>query len=496
MMAQTSRVVSRQWMGRMAVLAAVVGVAMLLVNCNGNVRLELTSNPPTGSARVSISDPPKCRFPNGEFRHVYVTIRSVQAHVSTLATESSAGWQELATQLVQQPIQVDLLALPTNGCTLATLGSNPALPTGDYQQIRLLLVSNNPGLNDPRPASNACGSAGFNCVVLSDNSIHPLDLSSQANTGLKVPPGQVLGGPIRVTEGSAVDLNIDVNTCASIVPLPGNRFRLRPTLTAGQVGTTPSTAISGQVVDQGTMQAISGGTVLVALEQADSTGTDRIIMETAASTGGNFSFCPVPPGMYDLVAVGTGSGNRAYNATVLLNVMPGTGVGKIPLVAEGGATPAGPATIQGTVTASSGTAPSTTGASVDVGMSAFQTITLPGGSTTRNITIPLQADSTLSVATAAGMSCPTGTNCANHKLVVPASNPSVGVFSASGTTFSTPATGDVLFKVEGRATAPMTSTPICTPAVQLTDKDSADMPLKVTGGATTTAKRLDFTGCT
>ena len=477
-------------------IASVAALAGALISCGGETTIQGMFNPPTGTIRVSVSDPPKCRVPNGMFKNVYVSIRSVQAHVSSSAGDSTAGWQELAPQLAQQPIQVDLLALPSNGCTLATLGSNPSLPVGDYQQIRLILVANNAGASDPKPATNACGNQGFNCVVLSDDSIHQLDLSSQANTGLKIPPGQVMGGPIRVTSGSNVDLNIDFNTCASIVPLPNSRFRLRPTLTAGQVSTTPSTAVSGQVVDSATMQPIADGKVLVALEQADSSSVDRIIMEAMADSNGNFSFCPVPTGMYDLVAVGTGQKNTAYNAAVLLGVSQGSSAGKIPLIAETGATPAGPATIQGTVTAASGTPPMTTGASVDVALSALQTITIPGGATTRDITIPLQGASTMTVATAAAMTCPANTNCADYKLVVPASNPSIGVFSSSGTSYSMPIAGDVLFKVEGRASVPMSGgTTTCSPATLVTDKDSADMPLKVTGGMTSTAKRLDFTGC-
>lgn len=482
------------WSPFVAALAIVVSAA-LLVNCGGETSVAVNSNPPTGSVSVTVSDPPKCRFPAGEFKHVYVSIRSIQAHVNSTASDGASGWQELAMGLAQQPIQVDLLGLPSNGCTLASLGSNASLPVGDYQQIRLILVANNAGANDPKPALNACGNQGFNCVVLSDDSVHQLDLSSQANTGLKIPPGQVVGGPIRVTSGSNIDLNIDFNTCASIVSLPGNRFRLRPTLTAGQVSTTASSAVGGQVVDSATMQPIAGASVLVALEQPDSTGVDRIIMEAMTDSNGNFSFCPVPMGMFDVVAVGTDGSNRSFGPTVLLNVSTGASLGKIPLVAESGMTPLGPATIQGTVTASSGTAPNTMGASADVALSALQSITIPGGMTPRDVTIPLQGMSNMVVATMSGMACPMGTNCANYSLIVPANNPSVGAFASGGTMFSLPAAGDVLFKVEGRASAPMTSTTTCSPSTVITDKDAADMPLKVTGGMTAMAKRLDFTGC-
>ena len=468
-----------------------LATAITLTNC-GNTSVQFQSNPPVGSVRVSISDPPSCRVPAGDFKHIYVTVRSVQAHLNPTATDASPGWQELAPQLANAPVQVDLLSVPQNTCVLTQLGSNSSLPAGDYQQIRLVLVPNNPAASQPVPAQNACGGVTFNCAVLKDDSVKDLQLSSQANTGLKIPPGQILGGPIHVGEGQNVDINIDFNICSSLVLQGNGQLRLKPTLTAGQVSTN-TTGISGRILDAAAMQPIAGGKVLVALEQLDNTGVDRVVMQTAADSSGNFNFCPLPSGMYDVIAVAIDGGGTAYNATALLNVPSGTAVGAIPLIAEtGSAPPAGPGTIEGTVTAASGAA----GASVDVVLHPLQAIQLPDA-TTRKLTIPAEGDSVSNVTTVSGGTCPAGTDCAQYTLIVPASNPQFGVFSASGTAFSTPATGDVLYSLEAFAFAPMSGgTPICSPARLATDKDSADQPLKVTGGTTTTAKQLDFTGCT
>ena len=153
-----------------------------------------------GTINVSLSDPPSCMPPNGQFTHVYITVRSVQAHIDPNATDSSSGWQELAPQLASQPTQIDLFSKPQTTCVLAQLGS-ASLPVGSYQQIRLLLVSNSPAAGHSLPANNACAGNGYNCVVLGDTSIHELQLSSQANTGLKIPPGQIVGGPIDCGSG-------------------------------------------------------------------------------------------------------------------------------------------------------------------------------------------------------------------------------------------------------------------------------------------------------
>ncbi|PYU24893.1 MAG: hypothetical protein DMG30_07435 [Acidobacteria bacterium] len=147
-----------------------VALSVSLVSCGGHVAIEG-------------SDPPSCAFPNGSFDHVYVTIRSVQANLSASASDNSPGWQELTPQLHSRPKQFDLFSLASSACLLATLG-NTALPAGTYQQIRLLLVPHS-GAMGPLPATNACAGQGFNCVVLHDGSVHELQLSSQANTGLK-----------------------------------------------------------------------------------------------------------------------------------------------------------------------------------------------------------------------------------------------------------------------------------------------------------------------
>src|SRR5487761_452925 len=231
----------------LAGLAGFVTLAVSLVSC-GNMASQ--GGPGIGSMTVNLSDPPSCAFPNGNFEHVYVTIRSVQANLSASADDNAPGWQELAPQLNSAPKQIDLFSLGGNACLLVTLGSNTALPAGTYQQIRLLLVANS-GATGPLPPANACAGQGFNCVVLHDSSVHELQLSSQANTGLKIPPGQIVGGPISVGAGKDVDLNIDFNACASIIEQGNGPFRLKPTLTAGQVS-THTAGISGQVVDQAT----------------------------------------------------------------------------------------------------------------------------------------------------------------------------------------------------------------------------------------------------
>jgi Domain of unknown function (DUF4382) len=477
----------------LAVLAVLVVVALTLVTC-GKTTVTGQVNNGMATVNVSLSDPPSCMPPAGNFKSVFITIRSVQAHISATADDNSPGWVELVPKLNTQPVQVDLLNLPANGaCLLKQLGSNSSLPAGEYQQIRLLLVANHSS-STTVPSTNACSTLGnvFNCVV-NTNSTSELLLSSQANTGLKIPPGQVVGGPIHVGDGQTVDINIDFNACASIIKEGNGSFRLKPTLTAGVVSTN-TTGIKGQVVDSVTSQPIAGATV--ALEKADLSGTDRIFMQALTDSNGRFSFCPLPMGaVFDVVVDVLAASGTAYNATVVVNVPGGTDVGTLPLVAEIG-TAKGPGTIQGLVTALNGT----TGANIDVATSALQAVSLSGG-TSRPVTIPLLQGSTSNIAVESATPCtamgsPKGAFCAQYSLVVPASNPEVGSFAAGKITFTAPASGPVLYTVEADAEKPMSGgTAICAPSSLTTNLDTNGMPLKVTAGTTTTAKEVDFTGC-
>jgi len=480
---------------------SLLAVAGIIASCGGGSSNMTSPSSGMGTVNVSLSDPPSCMPPNGQFVHVYITVRSVQANISSTAGDGDSGWQELAPQLANAPMQIDLFSAAQTTCVLAQLGSN-SLPAGSYQQIRLLLLSNSPAASDATPSTNACAGHGFNCVVLGDGTIHELRLSSQANTGLKIPPGQIVGGPLKVTAGQSVDLNIDFNACISIVREGNGQFRLKPTLTAAQVSANNS-GIGGQVVDSVTKAPIHGS-VQVAIEQQDAKGVDRIMMQAVADNNGNFRFCPLPTGTFDIVIVAIGPANLPYNATAVLNVPNGTNLGAIPLIAETGAT--APAQLQGVVTATSGTA----AVSIDASLSALETVS-SGGANTRQITIPLQTipatnatpevDSTglISVdsSTNCPMTAPKNTNCATYTLVVPASNPSVGLFSASGFSYSTPAAGDVLFTVDAQAAKPMSGgVPDCMPSDQMTSNDATAMPLKVMPAATTNVAEIDFTGCT
>jgi hypothetical protein len=465
-----------------AIVASIASVALLLqAGCGSSSADANTNNNQSGSdqmamVNLSVSDPPTCRgSSNGPFLHVYVTITDVQINASSTAGDNDAGWIDLTPTLKQAPKQVDLLATASNQCFLANLAST-ALPAGTYQQIRIILAD-----NSAPPASNRCNTrpASANCVVLAaDGNPYELNLSSESKTGIKIPPGQIAGGQFTIAQGQNKDLNIDFDACASIITQGNGKFRLKPVLHAGEVSLN-SSAISGKLVDAATGQVIPGEQAIVALEQPTG-GVDRVIMQTTPDATGNFAFCPVPLGTYDIVAVAVSGSGVSYAATITTSVAPGDALGNVPMNAV-----TGPNTGQGSIIGLVTTAAADGPTSADIVVSALQTVS------NVQFTIPAASLSTTVVLTTVpAASCPSGTDCVNYTLQLPGVNPTVGIFDPNGTNYAIGAVGPAQYVVQGYAFVPGSAgLADCSPTVLNTSE------LTVTPGNTTNAPALNFTGC-
>jgi hypothetical protein len=463
----------------LGIFALLVLSTFVLVRCGST-----SSSAGVGSANVTMSDPPS----GSQFSHVWVTVDGVSASVNS---SGDTGWQTLVSGLsstgATNAVQLDLLNLPANGqCLLAQLGSTSSLPVGDYQQIRLQLVPNNATnvtLLSPSGESttNQCANVnGWNCAMPTGGSLTILNLSSQAQTGLKIPPGQIMGGPIHVGDGQSVDINIDFNAGRSIVMQGNGQYRLDPVLVAYQVSQN-LTGISGQVVQgsivsnavQMTTTGIPGANV--ALEMAPTTPIDGSINVdtignylTGSDQNGNFDFCPLPPGPFDVVvsagAGGTTTGN--YNATIITGVTNGTKV-TVPMLPETG----GPATLAGLVTA---TAANNTATSITANVYALQSAT-----SSLEFAVPLLSGSNPAISQVS-VPCTSG-NCTTvapvFSLVIPASNPLVGAFSSGSINWTIPTGTTVNYKVEATcSTSSGTVGTFSTPASLVTAATTTTLP--------------------
>lgn len=437
----------RIWHSALAVGCLCVA-ALVIAACNSGT---VNTASGMGTVTVMLSDPATCQAPNGPYSHVYVTISDVQANVSSTASATDGSWVDLTPNLSKSPKQVDLLGLADNKCFLASLGDPLQLQAGTYQQLRVILAPNTATVS-----GNACGSSA-NCVMLtsdSSNTPHTLLLSSEAQTGIKIPGSQISSGGFTIAGGQTKELDINFLTCESIVKQGNGQYRLKPVLHAGEVSAI-STSINGTVVDSVTGKAVNG-TVYVAIEQPDTTTAkvDRVIMYEKVNADGTFVFCPLPSGSYDVVIMGTTTGGLFYQPTIVTGVTVGSTVGTVKIYLPA-ATPN--ASLAGTVTAQTA---SNTGAIADVQLSALETV----GAATYTIPLPptsTQSSATLSLETAAAVSpatCPAGspsgtTDCANYTVNLPSGAANIGAWSSGGATLTVTA-NLATYSVDGIATVP------------------------------------------
>ena len=438
-----------------------------------------------GTVSVMVSDPATCATPNGPFSHVYVTITDVKAHVSSTAGANDSGWVDLTPNLKTAPKQVDLLGLASNQCFLATLGDAQQLQAGTYQQIRIILASDSTGLT-----TNSCGNGAANCLQLSsDSSFHTLNLSSEDQTGIKIPASHIAGGGLKVEAGKTTDLDIDFQTCQSILKEGNGQYRLKPVLRAGVVSTV-SSSINGSVIDASTGQPVAG-TAWVAIEQPDGAGVDRVIQSTIANADGTFVFCPLPAGSYDVVISGVRSSDGAlYAPTIVTGVAVGDTTGAVKLNPPALAAASSFANLNGLVTsANTSNAPIT----IDVTLTALATVN------GKIFTIPQQPAATpfygvsQVVTTVAGpvgtppVACPSGTDCINYSLPVPSTGAYIGAWSSSGATLAQPAPLPS-YSVDGITASTCSASDV-----------NSNPPLALTGTGPFTSvaitPNLAFTGC-
>lgn len=186
----------------------------------GNVRVSLNASLAPDAASEALSS-----------RHIFVSLRGVEALAAALAGEDSPGWQEMAPGLATRPVQVDLLARATDACGTNSLGE-ATIPQGVYNQVRLRFVPNQPGANELVPEENACGRAGFNCVVAGDDSARPIVWGETAE--LRVPAERIEGRFFRVLPGGDIHLAVEFDPRSSMAVPSGDGVRLFPAFSATQ----------------------------------------------------------------------------------------------------------------------------------------------------------------------------------------------------------------------------------------------------------------------
>jgi hypothetical protein len=220
-----------------------------LAGCNTCVTF--TSNPPTGTLGIVSSDPrPACTLPkmnaavrpqlasapvcsscigSGQVHHIFLSIQSIELNSSATPPDDSADWQELLpAAFVQQPLQVDLMDGKADQGVPIHLAEFASVPAGAYRQLRVRFAPNQPATDGP-PEKSMCGSGIFNCIVMADGSIHPLQLDA-ASPKLRIASDRMEGASLFFPPDTRTDLLIEWKLAWELSSSADAGVRLLPTL--------------------------------------------------------------------------------------------------------------------------------------------------------------------------------------------------------------------------------------------------------------------------
>lgn len=482
------------------------------------------------------------------YEHIWVTVSAVQAH------KVPGGWTDLTPGLAMAPMQVDLLDADSADCFLASLGYTSGLPVGRYQQIRIILWDNvGPGRNGNHgggkgkgkgkgggggssvtpPAVNACAAVGtYDCVQLADGSVEPLFVNAETHTGLRIPPGQIARGGLKITPGELLDLDLDFDACQSVVEAGhSGKYLLKPALMSGEASTNPLLngtvvvgTVNGDTVSPVTTSPVAGANVYLESQVPTNDVTiypgttppnaqvENLIDTTTTFADGGFAFCAPAVGTYEIVTDSAAMPNTsdASNATITTDVTvptpdDGYSAGVIPLVNDD--TP--PALLESMFT-TQGTTPPGAGDLITFG--ATQPFTGDANATVQAIVPPLSgtmpalmnddtplpivptgaSPNTADCPNLTSPTCPANTNCACFTLALPNSNPVIG--PADGGPYNVPAANPAAYSVVGAASnLSGDGTAECDPSALITNPTTAIA--LTTSPMLVSTPLLEFTGC-
>lgn len=192
----------------------------------GNVRLRFSPSPDSAKA-----------WRKAGIQQIFLTLREIDARSKPDSGDDSPAWYDLAPNLKQQPVQIDLLA-ETDDASPRYLIDRAKLPAGAYTQIRIFLMSDQAGSGVSLPPENLCGTTALNCVLTRDGNVHSLRLRAEP---ILIDAGQPTTAVLYVLRDTTSNLDLQFIPGASQIYALGQAAWFDPSLNARWTFSSPST---------------------------------------------------------------------------------------------------------------------------------------------------------------------------------------------------------------------------------------------------------------
>ncbi len=246
----------------------------------------------TGVATISLTDAP------GDYEHVYITVQNIWFHTSDTAGPDDGGWNRFP---LFTPVTVDLIAL-SNGIIGSPIWDSIALPVGNYQQIRIVLV----GTEDALTASASGAGLKYNNEVriAGDTTHYPLRIPD-------VHHGIRLAGTFQITNGGMLRLAIDFDAGHDVVDIQRTsttEYILKPRLAYCDLD--DAGAIVGSIDPVSAATTTTSSHFVIKAEQVNDPSNPQYHVTRRWTSinplNGKFVLYPLKPGEYDIVLRGLG----------------------------------------------------------------------------------------------------------------------------------------------------------------------------------------------
>jgi hypothetical protein len=137
---------------------------------------------------------------------VHLALSGVELHPGGVADENSPEWQEIAPDLEQHPVELELSQDPASSNLALPATISGRIPAGLYYQLRLRLADPSSPRAMQLCAANHGNSAGASCLATADGARHPLQ-TLDGSSYLRVP----VTSPIDVRSGQANRLHLELS---------------------------------------------------------------------------------------------------------------------------------------------------------------------------------------------------------------------------------------------------------------------------------------------